>query len=164
MIEKLNYNMKAWVNVSGELTDPIDVENGVKQGDILGSTLFSIYFAMVLLDAFKDCDQGMHIRCRTSGKLFNLRRFNAPTKVMISLIWDLLYADDCDFVTHTEKDMQHLMDCLSRSCSAFGLTISISKTKVMHQPSPGKPYVEPTIIVNDQRLEVVEKLSIWVIL
>ena len=52
--------------------------------------------------------------------------------------------------------MQHLIDCFSRYCSTSGLTISISKTKIMYHSSPGKPYVGPNIIANDQRLEVVE--------
>ena len=36
MIKAFHVNMKAWVNVSGQLTDSINVENGVKQGHILG--------------------------------------------------------------------------------------------------------------------------------
>ena len=157
MIEKLHDGMKAWVNVSGELTDPIEVENGVKQGDILGPTLFSLYLAMVFEDAFKDNDRGIYIKYRTTGKVFDLRRLEASTKVSYNLIRDLLYADDCDLVTHTEEDMQQLMDCISRACKSFGLTISIEKTKVMYQPAPGKAYAEPNIMVDDERLEVVKK-------
>ena len=41
----------------------------------------------------------------------------------------------------------------------FQLTISTKKTEVVHQPAPGKPYSEPTITVNGQKLEVVDKFS-----
>ena len=60
----------------GLLSEPIPLENGVKQGDIPAPTLFSIYFAVMLSYAFQDCDIGVYIRLRTSGKVFNLRRFN----------------------------------------------------------------------------------------
>jgi hypothetical protein len=50
--------------------------------------------------------------------------------------------------------MQQLMDCISRACKSFGLTISIEKTKIMYQPAPGKPYAEPNIMVDDERLRL----------
>ena len=66
--------MKAIVNVGGKLTEPISVENGVKQGDIPAPTLFALYFAMVFKIAFRDTSDGVYIRYRTSGKVFNIRR------------------------------------------------------------------------------------------
>ena len=45
--------------------------NGVKQGCVLASTLFSMFSAM-LTDAFQDGDNGIPIRYRFDGKLFNL--------------------------------------------------------------------------------------------
>ena len=156
LFESLHSNMKAYVNFNGSLSEPIAVDNGVKQGDIPAPTLFSIFFATMLSYAFKDCEVGVFLRFRTSGKVFNLRRFNASTKVLLELIRELLYADDADFVAHAEHDMQLIMDLLSRACQAFGLTISIKKTKVMLTTPPGQPYVEPNIFVNGERLEVVD--------
>ena len=40
--------------------------------------------------------------------------------------------------------------------SNFGLTISIKKTEVMHQPAPGAPSQQPSITVNSQELKVVD--------
>ena len=42
MFEQLLCNMKARVNVNESLFEPIPVDNGVKQGDILTPTFFSI--------------------------------------------------------------------------------------------------------------------------
>ena len=50
-----------------------------------------------------------------------------------------------------------MMDRFSNSCGAFGLTISLSKTKVMFTPAPGDQYIEPNIFVHGTRLGVVEK-------
>ena len=73
----------------------------------------------------------------------------------MALIRELLYADDADFVAHSEEEMQFIMDRFSASCTAFGLTISIKKTKVMFTPPPGTAYIEPSIFVNGFKLEAV---------
>ena len=46
---------------------------------------------------------------------------------------------------------------MSKACDNLQLTISTKKTEVVHQPAPGKPYSEPTITVNGQKLQVVDK-------
>ena len=55
--------------------------------------------------------------------------------------------------------MQGAVDCMSKACDSFQLTISTKKTEVVHQPAPGKPYSEPTITVNGQKLQVVDKFT-----
>ena len=131
--------MEVSVNVGGILTDPFKVETGVKQGDLLAPTLFSVFFSIVLNDLFRDYNQGIYIRYRSSGKPFNIRSFTAQTKVLLALVCDLLYADDCDLVANTESDMSSFMDRLhvSEACRAFGLTVSLNKTIVMFQPASG---------------------------
>ena len=103
-------------------------------------------------DVFRDCNQGIYIRYKSSGKLFNIRRFAAKTKVLLALVRDFLYADDCDLVGHTESDMQCFMDRPSEACRAFGLTISLDKTVVMFQPAPGTEYVEPFIYTDGKKI------------
>ena len=156
MIKELHRNMKGRVAFNGKLSNEISIENGVKQGDIPAPTLFSIYFAVLLMHAFKDCEVGVMLQFRTSGKVFNLRRMNAKSKVSQDLIRELLYADDADFLAHSEADMQIIMNKFSNACDAFGLKISLKKTKVMFTPSPAEPYNEPNITVNGQRLDVVD--------
>ena len=55
--------------------------------------------------------------------------------------------------------MQRAMDQVSHSCDNYDLTISTKKTEVVHQPAPGKPYNEPTITVNGQKVKVVDKFT-----
>ena len=52
--------------------------------------------------------------------------------------------------------MQH---SVYRFSDAFSLRLSTQKTEVIHQPAPGKPYVEPNITVNNQRLDAVDKFT-----
>ena len=151
MLNQLHKDMKDYVTASGTFSDKISVENGVKQGNILTLTLFSIYFAVLLMFAFNDCDTDIYLRFRTSLKVFILRRFDAKTKTFEMLIHELLYADDAPFIAHSVEDMQLIMDRFSFACTAFGLTISLKKTKAMFTPAQGEPYNEPNIVVNDTR-------------
>ena len=107
--------MKARATFNGSLSDEVSIGNGVKQGDIPAPTLFSLYFAAVLTYDFHDCNIGIKLRFRTRGNINQV------------LIRELLYADDADFIAHTDKDMQTLMDRLSEVSTAFGLTISLKR-------------------------------------
>ena len=153
---QLHRSMKAQVNLDGQLSEKIAVDNGVKQGDIPAPTLFSIYLSAMLWYAFHDCEKGALIRFRTSGNVFNLRRMNAKTMVSEVLVRELLYADDADLVAHSAEDMQEIMDRFANACTKFGLTISLEKTKVMFTPAPGEPLTEPNIVVYGSKLAVVK--------
>ena len=49
--------------------------------------------------------------------------------------------------------MQRAMDQVSQSCDNYDLTIR-KKKEAVHQPAPVKPYNEPIITVNGQKLKV----------
>ena len=144
---------------NGMLADPFHATNGVKQGCVLASTLFSMMFSAMLTDAFQDGDNSIPIRYRFDGKLFNLRRLQAKSKVRTEVLDEFLFADDTAKGAPTEEEMQKGVDQVSDSCDSYDLTISIKKTEVVYQPAPGKPYKEPTITVKGQRLQVVDKFT-----
>ena len=98
--------MKARVSFNGTRSEEISINNGVKQGDISSPMLFNIYFAIVFLVAFYENSDGIYIRYRTSGSVFNVRRLLSQGKVSSSLVRELLYADDCDIVAHSEDELQ----------------------------------------------------------
>ena len=62
---------------------PFPVTNGVKQGCVMAPTLFSMMFSAMLTDAFQDVDAGFPNRYRFDGKLLNLRRLQAKSKVQM---------------------------------------------------------------------------------
>ena len=55
--------------------------------------------------------------------------------------------------------MQGAVDRMSKACDNLQLTISTKKTEAVYKPAPGKPYSEPTITVNGQKLQVVDKFT-----
>ena len=84
----------------------------------------------------------------------------AKTKVMADIIRDFLFADDSAAINAvSEADRHCRVDTFSTACTNFGLTISTNTTEVLHQPAPGKPYVEPNITVNGQRLNTVNRFT-----
>ena len=159
LTKSLHYDMKATVNFNGSLSEPFPLEGRVKQGDILAPTLFALYFTAVFMIAFKNNTKGIYIRYRTDGKLFNIRRLLADTKVFNALVRELLYADDCDLVAHTAQDLQDLVTCFGKSCKAFGLEMNLKKAEVMLQVTPGKVYVKPKLFVRSKELKVVTSFT-----
>ena len=77
MVRQFLDGMFARVQNDGEFSDPFPMTNGVKQGCVLASTLFSMMFSAMLTDVFQDGDNGIPIRYRFDGKHFNLRRLQA---------------------------------------------------------------------------------------
>ena len=116
-------------------------------------------FSAMLTDAFQDCDNGIPMRYRFDGKLFNLRRLQAKSKVRTEVLDEFLFADDMAKGALTEEKMQKCVEQVSDSCDSYDLTISIIKTEIVYQPAPGKPYKEPTISVKSQRLQGVDKFT-----
>ena len=72
---------------------------------------------------------------------------------------ELLYADDLTKNAKSETKMQGGMDRISHACDNYDLTHSTKKIELVHQPAPGKPYSEPTMTVNGQKLQVVDKFT-----
>ena len=157
MVLQFHDVMLARVQNDGEFSDPFSVTNGVKQGCVLASTLFSMMFSAMLTDAFKDGDNGIPIGYRFDGKRFNLRRLQAKSKTEV--LDEFLFADDMGIGAPTEEKMYKGVDQVSDSCDSYDRTISIKKIEVVYQPAPGKLYKESTITVKGQRLQVVDKIT-----
>ena len=94
MVRQFHDGMQARIQNDGEYSEPFPVTNGVKQGCVMAPTLFSMMFSAMLTDAFQDVDAGFPIRYRFDGKLLNLRRLQAKSKVKTDVVDKLLYADD----------------------------------------------------------------------
>ncbi len=79
LVRQLHDGMRATVLDNGDTSDSFPVTNGVKQGCVLAPALFSMVFAAMLHDASQDNDDGIQLKDRTDGGVFNLRRLKANT-------------------------------------------------------------------------------------
>ena len=155
LIESFHSNMKGTVQFNGNLSEAFDIRSGVKQGCVLAPTLFGIFFSLVLRYAFGTSQEGVYLRTRSDGKLFNLARLKAKTKVRETIIRDMLFADDAAVASHKEAELQSMMDCFSQACKEFGLTISLKKTNVIGQDTPAPP----VITIDNYELDVVHEFT-----
>ena len=133
--------------------DHVPIKSGVKQGCVLAPTLFGIFFSLLLSHAFKQSNDGTYLHTRSNGKLYNLARLRAMTKVRRVLIREMLFADDTALTSHAEDALQRLIGRFASTCREFGLTTSLKKTKVMGQDVSSAP----NISIGDYTLEVVDE-------
>ena len=118
---------------------------------VLAPTIFGICFGLLLTHSFDTTTEGIYLRTRSDGRLFNLARLRAKTKVRDVLIRDMLFVDDAAVATHTQEELQSLMDCFSLACHDFGLTISLKKTNVLGQDTEAPPVIS----IDDYELDAV---------
>jgi len=98
-------------------------------------------FAMLIREAFFNADDaGIYLKYRTDGEVFNLRRFQAKSKVSHSQILtrELLFADDYAIIAYTFEHTQKLMDCFA----------------VMLQPRPGSTLSKANLCVEGTELNI----------
>ena len=158
LIRSFHDDMKVQVREGSERSPAFGVTSGTKQGCVLAPTLFSIFFSLMLHSAFKDATDGVEVKSRFDRGLCSLKssHFQAHTKIKLSLIRDLLFADDCGLAACTQEALQRLCDCFATAARRFGLTISIKKTEALYQPAPGNAYVPPAVTIEGKQLNAVE--------
>jgi len=152
LITSFHEDMQGIVQYDGSTSKPFPIKSGVKQGCVLAPTLFGIFFSMLLTHAFSSSEDGIYIHTRSDGKLFNLARLRAKTKVRSVLIRDMLFADDAALTAQSEEALQRLITSFSSACSDFGLTISLKKTNIMGQDVSHMPHIH----INNHSLDVVD--------
>ena len=155
MIESFHTNMKGTVQFNGSTSRPFVIRSGVKQRYVLAPTLFGIFFALLFRHTFGTASEGICLRTRSDGRLFNLGRLRAKTKVCEALIRDMLFADDAAVMIYTQQELQALMDRFSQVGKDFGLTISLKKTNYLGQDTMKLP----AITIDDIELDVVEQFA-----
>ena len=67
----------------------------------------------------------------------------------------MLFADDAAVATHTQQELQSLMDRFSQACKDFELTISLKKMNVLGQSTE----TPPSITIDDYELDVVHQFT-----
>ncbi len=102
MVTSYHDEMKGTVQYDGSYSEAFLIRSGVKQGCVLAPTLFSNFFSLLLCHAFSQSEDGVFIRTRSDGNLFNLAGLRAKTKERRVLIREMLFSDDAVLTAHTE--------------------------------------------------------------
>jgi len=155
VIVSFHEDMKGTVQFDGSSSVPFSITSGVKQGCVLAPTLFGIFFSLLLSYAFSTTEDGVFLHTRSDGKLLNLSRLRAKTKVRKLTLREMLFADDAALASHSQEGLQRLINCLADACREFGLTISLKKTNVMGQDVREAPCIS----IGDYTLEAVEDFT-----
>ena len=80
MIRLFHDGMTGQVLSNGNVVDAFVISNSVKQGCVLATVLFYVFFTCMLSHAVQDLEKGVYIRYRLDSSLFDLRRLTAKTK------------------------------------------------------------------------------------
>ena len=126
--------MEASVRVDGVLSEPFQVSTGLKQGCVLASFLFNLYFNKVMHQVLSHLNDGVEIKYRLDGKLFRRSGTRFPMSVRIC---DLRFADDVMTGCLSSDALQSFncfIDRFTRVACSWGLSVSTDKTKAMIQP------------------------------
>ena len=159
ILKGFHSGMSARVVAGGLISDPFEVNVGVKQGCVLAPTIFDIYLAAVTLLARYDMDlgDGIHFRYRFDGSLFNLRRLKAITKTRSATIFEMQYADDDAVPSTSAEALQRNLDILADIYGKAGLVVNTQKTEVLYQPAnPEDPADEFIFNINNRELSNVD--------
>ena len=159
LIRLLHQDMTGEVYASGETSEPFQITTGVKQGCVLAPVLFNLFLTQMLHRALGNCSQGIYIKYRLDGSLFDLRRLTAKTKTQKHLITEAMFADDCALMAHSEADLQLLATHFNEAAALFGLTVSVAKTEVLHQPAPGEESRLLNVKMNNTNLKTVDSFK-----
>ena len=122
-IAALYSNPRSRIILNEHKTDYFDCPIGVKQGDCLSPTLFSI-FINDLATEIKQSGIGVDISIDS-----NIR----------DLVGILLYADDIVLIAENEESLQSLLYIVENWCKKWRLELNLTKTNIMHVRKSQKP-------------------------
>ena len=113
------------VRVDGDLSDPINVEVGVLQGDTLAPFLFNLVLDSVLRKLPEECGVLLSVPCPR----FTQRQRALGLSFKETRLAFLAFADDVCLFAHSEADLQRLLSTFESFAFKVGLKINMGKNK-----------------------------------
>ena len=135
-IKSMYNNPLACVNLNGNFTSWFGTTHGVRQGDVLSPTLFSV-FVNDLATEINDLGLGIP----TGDFLVNI----------------LLYADDIVVLAENETNLQKVLDHLKIWCSKWRMMVNNSKTQIVHFRKKGENVTNFSFKFGEVDLNIVSK-------
>eukprot|EP00061_Rhincodon_typus_P004732 g23302.t1 len=115
ILQRLHNDTEVVVMTNGSTIDPFPVQTSAKQGCIIVPTLFSIYLTAMLHLTTNKLASGEELTYRTCGKLSNLCRLQAKTKVTPTSVIELQYTDDACICAISEDGLQTIGGTLTEA-------------------------------------------------
>jgi hypothetical protein len=129
VIQALHDDMEIFIDVNGKLSEPVSCANGVRQGDVLASILFNIFFSMVIA-LWKQENMGdIVISSKIDG--FLRKNFKNWETGNIDIVQDFLYADDAGLCNLDADIHKRQVQAFQNIAEALGLKLSIKKSETM---------------------------------
>ena len=100
-------NKKTIVKINNDISEPLKIEKGVRQGCVLSPALFNLYTDII----FRNIDQGLGIKL--GGHTIN----------------NLRYADDTVLLAENETELQQILDTVKTKSERYGLFMNVKKNK-----------------------------------
>ena len=116
-IKSLYCNSLSCINVNGNFTPWFTTTYGVRQGDVLSPTLFSMFINDLAIE-INDLGLGIPV----GNSVINI----------------LLYADDIVMLAENETNLQKMIDHLQDWCKRWRMMINKSKTQIVHFRNTGQ--------------------------
>ncbi|VDI60354.1 Hypothetical predicted protein [Mytilus galloprovincialis] len=134
-VKSIYQSSESCVRINGKLTSWFCCKTGVKQGDNLSPTLFSI-FINDLVQEINDLNLGVDL---------------LETKLSL-----LLYADDIALVAKSAEDLQCMLNTLHQWCKRWRVLINTDKSKCIHFRKPRTKETNFEFTIGKNKLEKVK--------
>ena len=107
LIANLYWQQKTIVKINNDISEPLKIEKGIRQGCVLSPTLFNLYTDII----FRNIDQRPGIKI--GGHTIN----------------NLRYADDTVLLAENETELQQILDTVKTQSERYGLFMNVKKNK-----------------------------------
>lgn len=108
IIKELNTQTKTRIRINNQLTEEIDVDTGIRQGDSLSPLLFNLIMDKII----------QNVKNTSSGYRLGSKEIQI-----------VCYADDAMIVAENEDNVQRLLHTFHNTAKDYNMEISIEKTK-----------------------------------
>ena len=135
-VKSIYSSSSSCVRLNDITTDWFRCVTGVRQGDTLSPTLFSV-FANDLVAEVNQMDRGIVVGDRKLSML--------------------LYADDIVLIAESETDLQSMLDTVNNWCNRWRVIVNANKSKCIHFRSTNTQRSQFVFHIGESKLETIDK-------
>jgi len=162
LIKAIHCGSHARVRVQGQLSEPFNLDRGLKQGSVFAPLLFNIFFGAIVEAVGKIVEErklGLQFRYKPGGDIFKVAELRKKKGVVQRMLMELLFADDAALMTDCPEKLQQIVDVFVTVTDAYGQEVSVKKTEVMWvgRRAAGTPVPQVNIFIKDQKLKQVSE-------